>query len=103
MFENVTAFSLIFLFERYIKIMSELTQLERTRVVNEIKMNIIANDLENEIASKVLYYILNDYIITGKQYNKELTLNLTDGKKRKIVVKLYNNKLMKDTVLIKQV
>jgi hypothetical protein len=81
----------------------ELTEKQRARVVNEVKMNIINHELENEIASKVLFQILNNYQRDGQPCHKELSLSMHNGAARKIVIHLYNNKSIQDIVSITKV
>lgn len=80
----------------------EKTKQERQQTVSEVKFNIINKDLENEIASKVLFRMLDIYVETGQPViEKELSLHLPGDAPRKFVVNLYNQKNRMDTVVIK--
>ncbi len=71
---------------------------ERLLVVNEVKINVINNSLENELASKILFKILDDYYENGTVYeNKTLSIKSIN---KKYVISLYNDKKKQDVVKI---
>jgi hypothetical protein len=79
--------------------MQKKTPSERLRIVNEVKLNIIKNNIQNDLASKTLFTLLNTYHENGTTYtNKELnfiTLN------KKYIINLYDDVKKKDTVVIR--
>lgn len=67
--------------------------------VNETKMKCITMQLTDDMATKVLFRMLDNYQKDGTQYlNKELRITRSQ---QKYVVNLYNDLLKKDTVLIR--
>lgn len=79
----------------------EKTKSERLQIINEVKLNVLSNNLENELASKILFQMLENYYENGTIYeNKELNIvNL----KKKYIINLYNNKRKSDVVLIRKI
>jgi hypothetical protein len=73
---------------------------QRRKIVNEIKINIINNQLENDPASKILWSILDRYVEKGDPVETTLYLQNRYDMERKYVVKLYNSK-RRDMVLIR--
>ncbi len=83
---------------------SPKTQMERMGVVQEISCKINEHRLENEIASKILDKVLENYVLQGTKYiNKEIKLSLRGDIERKFVINLFNDKYITDTVLIKAI
>lgn len=78
------------------------TQMERMKIIQEIENKLYDNRLENELATKILNTMLNDYLINGTRYiNKELSLDLRSDMPRKYIVNLYNDRRLMDQVYIK--
>ena len=73
----------------------------REKTVNEVKMNVIVNNIENETASKVLFGILDTYLKTGEQFIN-VKLKFSTGE-RMYLLNLYNNPTMRDIVKITNV
>lgn len=79
-----------------------LTASQRLKSINETKMKCIELDLLDDIATKVLFQMLDNYHKDGTTYiNKELRLNIRHHIPRKYVVNLYNDTRKKDSVLIR--
>ena len=77
---------------------------ERLVVVNETKMKCIEHDLTDDLATKVLFKMLDRYHQDGTVYiNKELALQGRYDRRRKYVINLYNDRHRKDKVLIRAV
>lgn len=79
----------------------EKSQSERLQIVNETKMKLLEHELEGDMASKVLWKILDNYVKSGNPVDTILYL-----KGRKVghchyVVKLYNDRSKTDVVLIR--
>ena len=75
---------------------------ERLASVNETKLKIIELDLMNDLATQILFKMLDNYHAKGTTYlNKELTLVGRHAVPRKYVVNLYNDSKKKDIVLIR--
>jgi len=75
---------------------------ERLQTVNETKMQCIDHELTGDLATKILFQMLDNYQRDGTTYiDKELNLNLRHHTPRKFVVNLYNDRSRKDTVVIK--
>lgn len=75
---------------------------QRLQTVNETKMKCIDLDLLDDIATRILFQMLDNYHKNGTTYiNKELRLNIRHHTPRKYVVNLYNDTLKKDCVLIR--
>lgn len=75
---------------------------ERLQTVNETKMRCIDHGLTGDVATTILFRMLDNYHRDGTIYiNKELNLNLRHQTPRKYVVNLYNDRSRKDTVIIK--
>ena len=82
--------------------MPKKTKSQRLQILNEAKLSCLEHDLQDQIASKVLFRMLDNYYENGTTYiNKELTLHLRYDMPRKYVVNLYNDMDKKDTVIIK--
>lgn len=79
------------------------TRSNRLWTVNEIKMQIIEHGLQADVASKVLWKILDSYVENAKPVDTELVLKGRYDMRRKFVVKLYGSSRRKDTVLIRTV
>lgn len=77
-----------------------LTEQERARVVSEVKFHLVQQELETNLACKILFVLLDRYQRSGEPCHKELSLHLGDGISRKIKIHLYNSKRDKDTVVI---
>ena len=74
---------------------------DRLSIVNEIKMKCIELDLTQDLATKILFTMLDKYHEEGTTYHKELKLVLRYETPRKYVVNLHNDPKIKDTVLIR--
>lgn len=80
------------------------TPSERLKVVNETKMKCIEHDLTDDLATKILFKMLDRYHQDGTVYqNKELTLSGRYDMRRKYVVNLHNDRNKRDIVLIRAV
>lgn len=78
------------------------TQSERLVSVNETKVKCMEHDLMDDLATKILYRMLDNYYNDGTTYiNKELKLTGRHVIPRKYVVNLYNDSKKKDCVLIR--
>jgi hypothetical protein len=74
----------------------------RLQTVNETKMRCIEHELTGDIATTILFQMLDNYQRDGTAYiGKELNLNLRHQTPRKYVINLYNDLSRKDTVIIK--
>lgn len=75
---------------------------ERLIIVNETKMKCMEHDLTNDLATKILFTMLDNYHEKGTTYiGKELKLSGRHAVPRKYVVNLYNEKKKTDIVLIR--
>ena len=83
--------------------MVERNRRSREKIVRNIKLNISAHQLDNEPAAKVLWVILDNYVQRGLPCSTELRFKNRGDVPRKFVVKLHNNKLFDDTVLITRI
>ena len=78
------------------------TQMERMKIIQEVENKLHDNRLENELATRILNTMMNDYLINGTRYiNKELSLDLRSDMPRKYIVNLYNDRRLMDQVYIK--
>jgi hypothetical protein len=79
------------------------TQSERLKITNETKMKCIELELTEEVATNVLFAMLDKYHEDGTTYiGKELQLSPRHLTPRKYVVNLWNSMGKKDTVLIRE-
>ena len=77
------------------------TKTDRFQISNEIEEKMIKLKLSNELPCKILMTMLNNYVNTGETYiNKKLTLKLRNDIDRVIVVNLFNDINIPDTVVI---
>lgn len=75
---------------------------KRLQVVNEVKLNCINHNINNELATRILFQMLDNYYEKGTTYiNKKLTLTLRGDVDRYYSVNLYNRLHKKDVVVIK--
>jgi hypothetical protein len=79
------------------------TRTRRLWTVNEIKIQIIDHNLHDDVASKVLWKILDSYVEDGKPVDVELLLKGRYDISRKFVVKLHGSAKHKDVVLIRSI
>jgi hypothetical protein len=80
------------------------TASERLRVVNETKMKCIEHNLTDDLATKILFKMLDKYHQDGTVYtNKELALQGRYDLRRKYVINLWNDHKKRDTVLIRAI
>lgn len=80
------------------------TASQRLVTVNETKMKCIEHDLTDDLATKILFRMLDNYHENGSVYeNVELRLKGRYDRERKYVVNLYNDATKKDTVLIRAI
>ncbi len=80
----------------------EKSKSQRLVIATETKLKCIEHELEHEIATKILFTMLDNYVDKGVTYiNKELKLALYCDRPRKYVINLYNDVSKKDTVLIR--
>jgi hypothetical protein len=77
------------------------TESERLQIVNETKLKLLENDIENDPASKVLWMILDRYVTSGIPVDTKLFLKHRYDMARKFVVTLHNDISKKDVVLIR--
>lgn len=78
------------------------TASQRLIIVNETKLKCIELNLNHDIATKVLFAMLDNYHRDGTTYiDKELKLNGRYDIPRKYVINLWNDQSNKDTVLIR--
>ena len=77
------------------------TKSDRLNIINEIKMKCIELDLTQDLATKILFTMLDQYHEKGTTYSKELKLVQRHETPRKYVVNLHNDPKIKDTVLIR--
>lgn len=78
------------------------TKSERLKIVNETKLKCIEHDLTDDLATKILFTMLDNYYEKGTTYiGKELRLGRNQHILRKYVVNLYNEKKKTDVVLIR--
>ena len=77
------------------------TPQSRLHIVNQTKMKCIELELTNDIATKILFSMLDNYHKDGTTYNKELKLQQRHQIPRKYVVNLYNDKNIRDEVFIR--
>lgn len=78
------------------------TASERLLAVNETKMKCIEHNLMSDIATKILFKMLDNYHRDGTTYiGKELKLKGRYDVPRKYVVNLYNQRGKQDVVLIR--
>lgn len=78
------------------------TKQERERTADEVKFNVYSNQIEDCIASRCLFKILEDYVDKGTAYvDKHLTLDVKTVDQKYYLINLYNDKNKKDTVLIR--
>lgn len=78
------------------------TKSQRLKTVNEVKMKCIDHDLEDELATKILFTMLDNYYNRGTTYiDKKLQLNLKFDINRYYLVNLFNNQQMRDEVVIR--
>lgn len=76
--------------------------LQRMAIVQEIENKLIAERIETELGSRVLLRILDDYVTNGTRYiGKEVKLLLKAGEPRKFIINLYNDRRLRDQVLIR--
>lgn len=81
-----------------------LTRKKRLLTVNETKMKCIEHDLTDDIATKILFTMLDNYVNDGTSYvNKELVLQGHYDRPRKYLINLYNDVSKRDTVLIRSI
>lgn len=73
----------------------------RIKIVNETKMKLLDNRLENDTASKILWRILDKYYLDGEPVHTELNLQDRYDLPRKYVIDLYGDYNHVDTVLIR--
>jgi hypothetical protein len=77
------------------------TKADRIKIVNEVKMNCIEHDLMEEIGTKVLFKMLDEYVSKGTPFvGKQLGILKLSPQPRKYIVKLYNDPSKVDTVII---
>lgn len=75
---------------------------ERLVIVNETKMKCMEHDLTDDLATKILFTMLDNYHEKGTTYiGKELKLSARHAIPRKYVVNLYNERKKTDVVLIR--
>jgi hypothetical protein len=75
---------------------------ERLVAVNETKLKCIEHDLTEDLATKILFTMLDNYHKKGTTYiKKDLKLAGRHQTPRKYVVNLYNDRNKKDVVLIR--
>lgn len=78
------------------------TASERLIPVNETKIKCIEHNLTDDLATKILFTMLDNYYRDGTIYtNTELKLAGRYDVPRKYVVNLWNDRSKKDTVLIR--
>jgi hypothetical protein len=83
-------------------IMSQRSKSDRLISVNETKMKCIEHDLLDDLATKILFTMLDNYHKKGTIYiNKELKFCGRHDIPRKYVINLYNDRNKKDCVLIR--
>ena len=74
---------------------------QRHVIVTETKINCMQHTLGSNLATKILFTMLDNYEQTGTTYlGKELKFTLFGDIPRKYVINLYNDVNKKDTVLI---
>jgi hypothetical protein len=74
---------------------------DRVCVVNEVKMRCIEHDLMDEIGTKVLFRILDEYVEKGTPcVGKELGILKLSQRPRKYVIRLFDDPSKTDTVVI---
>ena len=80
------------------------TASQRLLTVNEIKMQCIDNNLMDDLATKILFRMLDKYHEKGETYvNKELRLVGRYDRERKYVINLFNDTHQRDVVLIRAI
>lgn len=83
--------------------MPEKSCSQRLLTINETKMKIVEHNLEDDVATKVLWGILDTYHKTGKPVHTELVMQGHYSRRRKYVVDLYNDTQEIDRVLIRTI
>lgn len=74
---------------------------DRTRIVNEIKFNLMSLDIQNELTMRILFAMLHNYINNGTTYiKKELTINTQNNIQQVFLINLFNDTSKTDTVII---
>ena len=80
------------------------TKDSRQKTANETKVNCLAHNLDGDLATKVLFGMLDNYVERGVTYQNKV-LRLVDRKNSGwcYVVNLYNDPHVKDRVLIHKI
>lgn len=82
-------------------LMKARTKSDRLCVVNEVKMKCIEHELMDEIGTKVLFRILDEYVEKGTPCcGKELGILKRSQRPRKYVINLFNDQSKIDKVVI---
>jgi len=87
--------------------MAPKTKAERLRIINEVKVKCLENELTDDPATKILFSMLENYYSKGVTYlNKELKIvgkgkSMRGSVPSKFVVNLYNDRHKVDVVLIR--
>jgi len=76
---------------------------ERLVVVNETKVKCIEHGLTDDIATTVLFGILDTYHMNGTVCHTELNMKGLYDRPRKYVIKLFNDVSKRDIVLIRTI
>ena len=78
-----------------------LSASERLRIVNEVKIKCMSMDITDELATIVLFKMLDNYYRDGTVYiGKELN-SARSG--RRFIINLYNDPSRKDTVVVRPI
>ena len=79
------------------------SSLQRLQVANEIKQKCTGYNLLDDLGTKVLFRMLDKYVNEGITYiNKEIKLVRRYDRPRYYLINLYNDPLVADTVIIKE-
>ena len=82
--------------------MSSKDRSERLSVSLETKMKCMEHNLTDNLATKILFSMLDTYVNEGTTYiNKKLSLNLKGDINREYLINLYNDRSKRDVVLIR--
>ncbi len=83
--------------------MNKKTASERLKSVNETKLKCIELNLTSDLATKILFTMLDQYHRDGTTYiGKELRLSGRTMPGSRYVVNLYNDRNKRDVIIIKQ-
>lgn len=78
------------------------TRSQRLATANEVKLQCIEHNLSDDLGTRVLYRMLDNYVERGETYiGKEIRLVKRYDRPRFYLVNLHNDPNMRDAVLIR--